>query len=75
MKETLIALSGIMFFLVGMIRLSFAVTSDKDLAHPYYAVIAQIRDPGSKPGQVRISRREAIPRGRASRRRSVRGRH
>ena len=35
------------------IRLSFDVISDKDLAQPYYAFIAQIRDPNSKPGEVR----------------------
>jgi len=35
------------------IRLSFDVISDKDLAQPYYAFIAQIRDRDSKPGQVR----------------------
>ena len=35
------------------IRLSFNVTADRDLAQAYYAVIAQIRDPGSLPGHVR----------------------
>ena len=39
--------------LFDAIRLSFEVKAEKDLAHPYYAVIAQIRDPGSKPGQAR----------------------
>jgi hypothetical protein len=35
------------------IRLSFEVTSEKDLAQPYYAVIALLRERDSKPGQVR----------------------
>jgi hypothetical protein len=35
------------------IRVSFEVTSEKDLAQPYFAVIAQIRERDSKPGQVR----------------------
>ncbi|HEY5552898.1 MAG TPA: hypothetical protein VIK52_13480, partial [Opitutaceae bacterium] len=35
------------------IRLSFEVTADRDLAQPYYAVIAQIREPDSKPGRAR----------------------
>jgi len=39
--------------LFDAIRLSFDVTSEEDLAQPYFAVIAQIRDRDSKPGQVR----------------------
>lgn len=39
--------------LYDAIRLTFDVTAEKDLAQPYYAVIAQIRELGSKPGQVR----------------------
>jgi len=39
--------------LFDAIRLSFNVTSEKNLAQPYYAVIAQIRERDSKPGQVR----------------------
>jgi hypothetical protein len=39
--------------LFDAIRLSFDVTSEKDLTQPYYAVIAQIRERDSKPGQVR----------------------
>jgi hypothetical protein len=39
--------------LFDAIRLSFEVKSDEDLADPYCAVIAQIRDRDSKPGQVR----------------------
>ena len=35
------------------IRCSFKITPEKDLAKPYYAVIALIRESGSKPGQVR----------------------
>lgn len=35
------------------IRFSFRFTADRDLQQPYYAVIAQIRDPGSAPGKVR----------------------
>jgi hypothetical protein len=35
------------------IRLSFELTPDADLAQPYYAVIAQIRERDSKPDQVR----------------------
>lgn len=34
------------------IRLNFTVTPDRALEHPYYAVIAEIRDPGGKPGQA-----------------------
>ena len=52
-SQSALAGSEAMRELFDAIRLSFAVTSDKDLAHPYYAVIAQIRDPGSKPGQTR----------------------
>lgn len=35
------------------IRLTFEVTAQSNLTQPYYAVIAQIRDRDSKPGQVR----------------------
>lgn len=35
------------------IRASFEVTSEKDLSQPYYALIAKIREPDSKPGMVR----------------------
>jgi hypothetical protein len=35
------------------IRVSFELTPERDLGQPYYALIAQIREPGSKPGQVR----------------------
>jgi hypothetical protein len=35
------------------LKVSFDVVPEKDLAHPYYALIAQVRDPDSKPGQVR----------------------
>ena len=34
-------------------RFSFEVTADRDLAQPYYAFIAQIRERKSLPGQVR----------------------
>ncbi len=39
--------------LYDAIRLSFEVSTDKDLVQPFYAVIAQIRLPDAKPGQVR----------------------
>ena len=35
------------------IRVTFDVTTDRNLKDPYYAVIAQIRNPGSKKDQVR----------------------
>lgn len=35
------------------IRVSFEVKSEKNLRQAYYAIIAQIREPGSKPGQAR----------------------
>jgi len=35
------------------LKVSFDLVPEKDLANPYYALIAQVRDPGSKPGQVR----------------------
>lgn len=35
------------------IRVSFTVTAETALTQPYYGIIAQLRDPGSKPGQVR----------------------
>ena len=35
------------------LRVSFDLVPEKDLANPYYALIAQVRDPGSKPGHVR----------------------
>jgi len=35
------------------IRLTFEVSAKSTLTQPYYAVIAQIRDYGSKPGQAR----------------------
>jgi len=35
------------------IRVTFEVTPKNDLAQPYYAIIAQIREHDSKPGQVR----------------------
>lgn len=35
------------------IRLTFNVTTRERLARPYYAVIAEIRDPGSREGMIR----------------------
>jgi len=35
------------------IRLSFEVVSERDLPQPYFAVVAQIVEPGSKPGHAR----------------------
>jgi len=35
------------------IRVSFEIQPEHDLPKPYVAVIAQIRDPGSKPGEAR----------------------
>jgi len=35
------------------LKVSFDLVPEKDLTNPYYALIAQVRDPGSKPGQVR----------------------
>ncbi len=49
------------------IRVTFDLKTDKDLAHPYYAVIAQIREPESKPKQARrwayVRSLEALPAG------------
>jgi hypothetical protein len=39
--------------LYDAIRLTFEVTSDRNLSLPYFVVIAQISEPGSKPGHVR----------------------
>ena len=35
------------------IRVSFEISSEKSLRHPYYALIAQMREPNSKPTEVR----------------------
>ncbi len=35
------------------LRVAFAVTAAEELSQPHYAVIARVRDPGSKPGQFR----------------------
>lgn len=39
--------------LFDAIRFSFEVTADRDLAQPYYALIAQIRERDGRPGQIR----------------------
>jgi len=45
--------SGALAPMYDAIRVYFTVTADKKLEQPYYAVLAQIRDRGAKPGQVR----------------------
>jgi hypothetical protein len=39
--------------LFDAIRLSFEITSDRDMEEPYYAVLAMILTPDSKPGHAR----------------------